>query len=183
MEIRVARRYAQALFSVAKRMDMVPAVEDDLSAICGLLSQQPSFRQFLNSPHHSRDDRMTLFHNVFGDRVTALTMQLVRILVQKRRESTLDQIYREFVELRRKEQGVLTVVVTTAEEMPDSQRESLIKKLQSELGRKLEPEFAVDPSLIAGIRVAYENQVLDGSIRGGLNRLREAWRRDVLKQA
>lgn len=183
MEIRVARRYAQALFSVAKRMDLVAAVEDDLAAISGLLAAQPRFRQFMSSPHHSRDDRMRLFSNVFGDRVTALTMQLVRILVQKRREAIFDQIYREYIELRRREQGVLTVVVTTAEELPDDQRSRLIAKLESELGRKLEPEFAVDSSLIAGIRVAYENQVLDGSVRGGLIRLREAWRRDVLKQA
>jgi F-type H+-transporting ATPase subunit delta len=68
-------------------------------------------------------------------------------------------------------------------ELSESQRKAIIEKLGRRLGKTLEPEFAIDSTLIGGVRVAYENMVLDGSIRGGLARLESILHYDVLKQA
>ena len=78
---------------------------------------------------------------------------------------------------------MIYIKVSSAEALSDSQQTALLAKLTKELGKTLEPEFTVDPSLIGGIRVAYENMVLDGSVRGGLTRLHTLLQYDVLKQA
>jgi F-type H+-transporting ATPase subunit delta len=180
---RVGRRYAQALFSAATNLDVVQSVEDDLRAINGLLENDEQFRHFILAPYTSRDEKVKIAERIFSDRVTALTMQVLRVMLDKRREAEIPGVYREYVTLRRAAQGVVHVTVTSAEEMSADQRTRLLAKLQTELQSTVEADFRIDPRLVGGVRVAYGNTVLDGSVRGALNRLRERLKYDLLKQA
>jgi len=180
---RIARRYAAALFETAVTHDVVQSVEEDLSAIVGLLENDARFREFFLAPITSREEKIAVAERVFSDRITALTMQLLRVMLGKRRETELPGVRTEYVELRREKEGVVHVVVTSAQELPEDQRTALVAKLGAVLGRKIEPEFNVDSRLMGGVRVQYENFVLDGSVRGSLDRLRERLRYDLLKQA
>lgn len=179
---RVGRRYARALFGAAQKLDVVPSVEDDLNLIVGISERDASFRHFLLSPHASREQKHTLIDKVFSDRVTALTMQVLRVMLEKRRETELKSVRDEFVKLRLTFANVVKATIASAEELSPEQKNALVAKLTSTLNKTIEPEFRVDPHLIGGVKVTYDNNVLDGSVRGTLARLREVLRRDLLKQ-
>jgi len=179
---RVARRYAKALFDTALKYEVVDSVESDLVGINSLLDNNVSFREFLTAPYTSRDEKMAIIDRVFSDRITALTMQVLRVMLEKRRETEIAHVREEFVTLRRAHEGVVHAVVTSAEVMPEDQRLALVARVGELLGKRIEPEFKVDPALIGGVRVAYENYILDGSARGALSKLRERLKYDLLKR-
>jgi len=66
--------------------------------------------------------------------------------------------------------------------LDELQKKALVSKLETILGKKIEADFKIDPQIIGGIRVAYGNYILDGSIRGALSNLRDRLRHDLLKQ-
>ena len=179
---RVARVYAQALFDTALKYDVVTSVESDLNSIVGLLENDEQFKDFIIAPYTGREEKIAIVDKLFSDRVTALTMQVLRVMLEKRREEELAGMRDEYVKLRRENQSVIFATVTSAEEMDESQKKALLAKLESTLGKKIEASFKLEPALIGGIRVAYGNYVLDGSIRGALSKLREKLRHDLLKQ-
>lgn len=180
---RVGRRYAQALFSAATNLNVVQSVEDDLAAIVGLLNNDERFHHFVIAPYTSRDEKTKIAEKVFSDRVTALTMQVLRVVLAKGREAELPAIYHEYVVLRRAAQGIVHVVVTSAIELDADQKSRLVSKLQQQLNTTVEADYRVDPRIVGGVRVAFGNSVLDGSVRGALNRLRDRIKYDLLKQA
>jgi F-type H+-transporting ATPase subunit delta len=182
MDQRVAKRYARALFNAAKQLDVVESVEDDLLAIANLMKNQEQFRDFLLTPRISRDEKLKIAEKLFSDRITALTMQAIRVLLEKRREMEFPEIREQFAILRRQEGNILYAVITTIEPLAEGEKDRLIEKLRGQTGKTVEAEYRIDQSLIGGIRVAYGNYVLDGSIRGSLTRLRNVLRRDLLKQ-
>lgn len=183
VDARVGRRYALALFGAASHLDVVASVEDDLRAIVSLVKNDPEFRQFLLSPYTSRDERVRICEKLFSDRVTALSMQVLRVVLVKRREAELPSIFDEFVRIRREAQNVTHVTVTSAIELTEAQRTALVAKLSVRMGGTIEADYRVDPRVIGGVRVAYGNHILDGSVRGALDRLRERLTYDLLKQA
>jgi F-type H+-transporting ATPase subunit delta len=73
--------------------------------------------------------------------------------------------------------------VESAQELDAAQRQSLMDKVAQATGRTPEPTFVVRPEIIGGVRVTYDNLVIDGSLRGGLDRLRERIVKDLLNQA
>lgn len=178
---RVARRYALALFQAATSANLIGAVESDLNTIVHSYTLDPRFGVFLSAPH-SRKDKEDLLGTVFGDNVTSLTMQVLRIMLEKGRENEIEAVRLEYVALRRKHEGVVLATVTTALPLEEDLKLALVAKLEKSLGAKIETEYKVDPDLIGGIRVAYGDYVLDGSARGSLRLIREKLRYDVLKQ-
>ncbi|MDR3691239.1 MAG: ATP synthase F1 subunit delta [Fimbriimonas sp.] len=180
--LRVCRRYALALFETARKYDTIRSVEDDLNLIAGLLTSDDAFREFLFAPYTGREEKFATIDRIFSDRVTALTLQVLRVMIEKGREEDVPGVRDEYVAIRREYEGVVYATVNSAVPMDDTQRFALVAKLQSVLGKKIEAEFKVEPNLIGGVRVAYGNYVLDGSIRGTLSTLREKLRHDLLKQ-
>src|SRR4051812_31778499 len=97
---RIGKRYASALFSTASRYDVVQAVEDDLNFIVGLMARDRGFRDFLLAPYTSREEKVKIIERIFSDRTTALTMQVLRVMLEKRRETEIESVRDEFVTLR-----------------------------------------------------------------------------------
>jgi F-type H+-transporting ATPase subunit delta len=181
-DARVARRYANALFAIAKQSDVIRPVEEDLASIVRLLEHDGGFKDFLYAPYASREEKIQIADRVFGDRVTALTMRVLRVLLEKRREAEIPAIYEEYVTLRRQHEGVVYATVTSADTLTADEKNAIISKLENVLGKKVEAEFEVEPSLMGGVKVAYENYVLDGTVKGAFRKLRERLRYDLLKQ-
>ena len=179
---RVCRRYAQALFTTAQKHDTIMSVEDDLNLIVGLLDSNEAFNSFVVAPYTGRDEKIATLERIFSDRITALTMQVLRVMLVKRREEELEGVRDEYVKLRREHAGVIFATVTSSEAMTETQKSALSKRLGVVLGKTIEAEFKVDPNLIGGVKVAYGNYILDGSIRGALSNLRDKLRHDTLKQ-
>ena len=88
-DLRVGRRYALALFETAHKFDVIASVEEDLNAIVALLERDDEFTSFLVSPYTSRDEKLQIIDKLFSDRITALTMQLLRLMLEKRRETDI----------------------------------------------------------------------------------------------
>ena len=182
-DARIGRRYAQALYRTAKEHKMVSAVEEDMSGIANLMRDDPQFRRFILVPFNSADEKKGVLQTVLGDRVTALTMQVLRVMLDKGREGEFESVAREFSTLRRTAADIEFATVTTAYTLDPDQKDRIVAGLERRLGKTVEAKFVVDPRVIGGVRVAYGDFVLDGSARGNLNRLRERLLHDVLYQA
>jgi F-type H+-transporting ATPase subunit delta len=180
---RVGRRYAQALFTTALKLDVVASVEDDLNGIVHLLENDGEFRHFMLAPYAGREQKTKFAERVFADRVTALTMQMLRVVLEKQRENELPVIRDEYVVLRRQNDSILYAKVTSAEALDEGQKNAVVSRLETILSKKVEASFHIDPATLGGVRVEYENTVLDGTARGALSRLRERLRYDLLKQS
>ena len=179
---KVARRYANALFQAALQNDVVSSVQDDLSSIVHLLQADADFRHFMIAPYAGREEKLGIMEKVFSDRITALTMQLIRVMLQKGRENEIAGTYEEFVDLRRVHESVVHAVVASAIPLDDTQRTAILSTLENSLKKKIEADFQVEPSLIGGVRVHYGNFVIDGTVRGKFRKLRDHLTHDVLKQ-
>lgn len=182
-ESRVAKRYAKALFNIALKQDMLASVDDDLKALTYSLSNSESFRRFMSRPEVTPLQKKELLSKTLGDKITGLTSDFVKLLIDKRRDDQLLQIQLEFADLKLNHDNVVRAVIASSEELSDAQKKAIIEKMAAKVGRKLEAEFEVDPHLMGGIKVTYDNYVLDGSVRGHLNKLREKILYDLLKQA
>ena len=179
---RIARRYAKALYQAAKKADIVQSVEDDLGLITTVSNNSPAFKRLLANPSATKEFKLEVFAKAFSDRVTAMTMHFLRLLLEKGREDNLDLVKFAYQNLRRIDQGVIEAVVTTTIELTEAEKRRLIDKLTRASGKTIEAQFEVDQALIGGIRVAYDNYVLDGSVRGALGRMKDRLIYDVLKQ-
>ncbi len=180
---RAARRYAQALYEVAVERKLVDKVEEDLGKFQSILEAYPGVYAYYNSPSESREAKVKLVTDLFTPSFSPLSLELIKLMVTKGRAREVDAVRAEFVKIRLEETGIVSAQVTSAIPLTKTETTKLTKKLESLTGHRVESEYAVDPNILGGIRVVYNNVSIDGTLKGALDNLRQKLRYDVLKQA
>ncbi len=101
-----------------------------------------------------------------------LVRNFVRLLVEKGRATEVREIARELDALVAAEDQVLDVDLTTAHELSAEEFDSILARIETASGRKVQATRSVDPDLIGGIVLQAGSMRLDASVRGRLERLR-----------
>lgn len=169
----VADRYAEALFDLAKEGGLVDQVDQELTLITQTLAENGDLRRLFEHPLVSREDKKSIAVEIFGPRLQRLTLDFIRLLFDKNRGHLIELIQARFHHLASRMARRLTVQLTTAVPVAPDEIEHFREVLEREWDRKIEIEHLVDGDILGGARMKVEDQVIDGSIRGALDRLRD----------
>ena len=101
-----------------------------------------------------------------------LFANFLQVAAEKGRAGEIAEIAKEFEQLMAAEEKRLTVELTTARELSDSEADAILKEIEKAAGRKVEATRSVDPGLVGGIVLQAGSLRVDASVRGRLERLR-----------
>ena len=165
-----ARRYAEAAFEIAERDDSMEAWVRAL-AIAEERLVDPEVTRLLSNPSVPATSRVEVLERIVGDDVTGAQRNLLSLMVRRGRFEQLPAVIREFLRLYRLREGIVEATVTSAAALDAAEVEALQSRLQSMTGKRIELAQEVDPELLGGVQVRVGDQLIDGSVRGRLERL------------
>jgi F-type H+-transporting ATPase subunit delta len=165
--------YAEALFEAARERNELEEVLSDLVEFVEALHESEELRLFYYGGQiPERQKRRALDGLTEGMKTS--TTNFLKVLVDNGREEILEEVLARYEELLKEHLGRIEVEVTTAVELSEDQRGRLKERLGEVLeGREIILETNVDPELIGGAVFRYGGRMMDGSIRGRLESLRE----------
>ncbi|MEZ4506042.1 MAG: F0F1 ATP synthase subunit delta [Thermomicrobiales bacterium] len=167
----VARRYAQAVFEIAREANTFEAWEADLSVLDTIMTD-PVTRSYLESPKTSETDKRALLDKAM-EKAQPEAKRLTSLLLERRRMSAVPEIFQQYQALVLKEKGIVVADVTTAVPL-DAAGEKMVQKQLSELvGKEVEVRTQVDPAIIGGMVARIGDNLIDGSVSNQLRRLHE----------
>lgn len=172
-DLRAARRYATALFSTAQKDNTLTTVETDLATVLDMMQQTPALTSLWESQVMPGGRKRDVISKVVGPSVSPLTLSFLRLLIDKRREEILAPVRDEFHRLTDAANHLLRVEATFAVQPTPAETQSLISSLEKRTGEHVDLKVSVDPSILGGVVVRMNDNILDGSVRGTLERLRE----------
>lgn len=108
---------------------------------------------------------------VCGAQLGAEGQNLARLLAENKRLALLPEIVRLFEVAKAAQEGVLEAHITTAYELNAGQMAGLVARLESKFGRKIHTTQSVDADLIGGVLIQVGDEIMDASVRGGLENL------------
>ena len=166
----LARPYARAAFSLARDAGTLPAWSQAL-AFAARVAADPQVAAVLGHPKLSAADAVAL---LAPDGAGGEFRDFLGLLADNRRLPLLPEIAGLYEELRAEAEHVVKATVTSATALPAGELASIKAALAKRFGREVEVESAVDESLIGGAVIAAGDTVIDGSLRGKLQRLQAA---------
>jgi len=166
-----AKRYAQAVFTLAKEQNTLDIWQNDL-AILDNIVRDSHVVSYLTNPTITSDKKVDAVESALDTSVQPQTRNLVKLLIERDRAALIPQIREIFDDEVRNERGVAVATVTTADPLSDTERDLVRDKLESMTGKKVELAITIDPEIIGGIIIRIGDQVIDGSVRNKLERMR-----------
>lgn len=173
MVSKAARRYANALLETAISEKSLKETEEDMLFVKKTIEDSADLKIFLRSPVIKKAIKLNALEAIFGGKVQASTLTLIRILSEKGRENLLLDICTAFLALHKKHHGIVDVDVQTAFTLTDDQTGHLHRTLESVTGKKVDLYVTLVKELKGGLTVRIDDTVIDGSVKYKLNRLKE----------
>jgi F-type H+-transporting ATPase subunit delta len=167
----VAKRYALALFQIAKEQKLLGVVEEELRVVKEVMQYNPEIKAVLKSSKLSIEKKKEILKEAFAS-VNAYVLNTLLILIDRHRENEIIEVANQFFELANEEMGIADAEVYSTRELTEAEREAISATFAAKVGKKsLRIENIVDSELLGGVKLRIGNRIYDGSLRGKLNRL------------
>jgi F-type H+-transporting ATPase subunit delta len=166
----VARPYAQAAFEAAHAAGELARWGETLDGAGNAIADE-RVAALLGNPHVRKADLVGLLADVSGAGADEKLRNFLQLLADNGRLALLPEIASQFAALRADVENTADVTVTSALPLTPEQSAKLVAALQRRLGRTIRLHAAVDPALVGGAVVRAGDFVVDGSLRGRIERL------------
>lgn len=178
----VARRYANALFSLGRKKGKGKLNDHGacLASLKEAMRAEPKLEQALKSPLIKTEEKKAVISALLKKLKADKTMQnFCHLLADNDRLGTLKDISEWYGVLLDNANGILRGKAITAVQLEPAKQAALKKALQEKAGRDIELEFCIDPNILGGLVLAIGDKILDSSLRAQLGILQEILRRGM----
>jgi F-type H+-transporting ATPase subunit delta len=167
----LARRYARAVMSLGGN---VAAIATDLRALAKVMNESAELQTALTNPAIRRNDRRRILDGLL-QRLSAQphTRNLVYILLDGERLSSLPAISREVDVMIQARSGRVSAEIVSAQPLDASQLQQITVALEKLSGKQVDITRREDPELLGGVVAKVGDVVYDGSLRTQLRAIRD----------
>jgi len=164
----VGKRYAEALFEVAKEVDKLEQFKEDIKAISDIFESEPQLKTIFQHPKLSKNEKKDIIKSLFEGKSSQEVLNLLYIIVDKGREAHLKDISDEYINLYNEQMGIVEANALTAVKMNEEDKLKLQEKLSEKLGKKVLLTNTVDEEIMGGVLLKIGDKVIDSSVKGRL---------------
>ena len=168
----LARPYAKAAFEYAREAQCLAKWSEMLNTLAAYV-QQPVLAQFLRDPRYGSHEQFQVIL-ALNNTLDQASQNFIKLLADKDRLIVLPAIAELFAQLLAVFNKTLKVKVKSVLPLTDQEKSSLTTLLNKKFACEIIPHYEIAPELLGGLLVQAGDSVIDSSIRGQLERMREA---------
>jgi F-type H+-transporting ATPase subunit delta len=179
--ILLARRYALAIFAFALENNEIDRLSADMKMIGNVMSENTELQHLMVSPVVSNVRKKIILRKIFEDHIHKLTLTFLDILVRKGREREIREIAIQFDKIYLDYKKITRVELTTATAIEPATQQRMMSSFEDKTHNTLQLEEQVDPDIIGGFVLKFDDYLYDASIRKTLSKLRKEFDKNLFK--
>jgi F-type H+-transporting ATPase subunit delta len=168
----IGRRYAAAIFGIAKKQNTVDRTLEDVQEIARVFSNR-KLLYLLNEPKVPVQRKETAIRQALAPKVLPTSLNLALLVVQRELVEAMPNIARELEQLVLNYKNQAVAEVTTAMPMDDQQQNQVRQALEQRTGKTILMQTKVSPDILGGVVARVGDQIIDASVRHRLAALRQ----------
>ncbi|GAB5453060.1 MAG: F0F1 ATP synthase subunit delta [Halioglobus sp.] len=169
----LARPYARAAFEHAREKNALAEWSQQL-ATCAAVIAHEDVRAALDDPALTGEEQAGVLNSICGDATGPQVQNFVSVLATNKRLPLLPEIRDQFELFKANQEKSVDVEVVSAFDLDDALTQKIAGVLRRKLDRDVKVSTSTDGSLLGGVLIRAGDMVIDGSVRGRLNKLAEA---------
>ena len=168
----IGRRYAEAIFEIARANNTIDRTLEDVQGIASLYSKR-TLAYLLNEPKVPAQRKERAIQQALASKVLPTSLNLALLVVQRQLVEAMPNIARELAQLVLDYKNQAVAEVTTAAPMDEQQLSRVRQALEHKTGKTILIQTKVQPEILGGVIARVGDQVIDGSIRHRLAMLKQ----------
>ncbi len=167
--------YAQAILAVASAESNGAQIEDEIYRFSQVLQSSEELKSTLSDASIPSARRQQIVEDLLDGQATQTTVALVSMIVAAGMGSDIKAIADRVIGLGAESRDKAVAEVYSVVDLSSDQQQRLAAALKSATGKDVEMKIIIDESVMGGLLVQIEDEVIDGTVRTRLKQLREAF--------
>jgi len=163
-------RYAKALFELAVEKSLTDKICNNILLVQEVVQMQ-EIKDLLTSPIVTSLQKKKMFKAILEEKVDALMLSFIDMVVKNKRETYLDGIARYFIRLYKIEKNIKSVELTTAVEIDSAQKEAFKNQVLKSYKAEIELIAKVNPEIVGGFVLQVDDLLYDASVKRQLRNI------------
>lgn len=168
----VARRYAEAFFSIAQDNNKIDEFQQELEKVIQAINEVENLKEYLDHLLIPAKDKKEQISKIFAGQISSVTLNFLLMVIDKKREVYMELIVEEYKDLADESRNIAKAHLVTAKEVSEQEVKELAAKLSASTGKTVYLKQSVDPSLIGGVKIRIGDQIIDGTVAKKLEMLK-----------
>ena len=168
----VASRYAEAFFSLSLGKNVVLENKEELKKVKDIFADIDNLKLFFLSEQIDKKSKKELISNSLKNVVSKDTLNLLLLLVDKKRISMYEEIINEYIHLANDNLNIKEGIIESVRPLDQNKINELEDALSKD-GQKVELTQKINKSLISGFKIKFDNYVIDASMKEKIDNLKE----------
>jgi ATP synthase F1 delta subunit len=165
--------YGEGLFEAASDIGRIGEIGKELERVEAALREFPPLFELLRTPTLSVEDRKAVAEKVFSGIVSRELLNFIRVLIDKRRIGRIRDIARVYGRLSDDREGIVKGDIRSAVALTEDQIGQFERETGKLLKKRVKLRNETDASLLGGVRIYIDGKLIDASVRGRLDSLKE----------
>lgn len=169
-------RYARAFADVVASAKLDPAaIDSQLGDFLATWDGSTELRELFANPAVAATQKVVILDKLNATMGLQNELRnLIAVLITNNRVGHIHEVAEAYRAELQERMGIRQAEIVTARELGDQERGTLVAGVGKIAGSQIQASFKLDKSILGGTVVRIGSTVYDGSVRGRLERLREA---------
>ena len=169
----LARPYARAAFEYAREHNALEEWSQQLTTAAAVVGEN-RLESVLDDPALTAEQQAQILSDVCGEELGGAVKNFIAILADNKRLALLSEVHAQFAQFKSNLEKSVDVEVISAFDLADETQDKLASVLRNKLEREVNVSTTTDQNLLGGVLIRAGDMVIDGTVRGRLNKLAEA---------
>ncbi len=167
----VARRYARAIYDLAKEKNEQAVVDEQLRFVSEVLYSDNKIMKVMEHPKVLKEKKKAILSEIVKE-TPGMVSNLLYLLAEKGRLNIFSDLAKQYAKLKNEEEGIMEATAYTAVPLSEQEIAELNKVFAPQSGKKsLRITSVVDPAILGGVKLQIGNVIYDGTLQSQLQKL------------
>ncbi|WP_426461588.1 ATP synthase F1 subunit delta [Mycoplasma hafezii] len=164
--------YSVAIYDLVKEENKLAELHEQFEDLLEIFKTHPELIDYLKNDLISEKERTETIDLVMKD-FHWILVNTVKVIMQRRMMPFVKKILVGYLKLANKELRIRFLRLVSAFPLTDEQVEAIRQKIQKVTHRTIELKCVVDPSLISGIRIESQTEILEMNLKHDLETIQK----------
>tara|TARA_Y100001970_G_C14242131_1_gene865578 strand:- start:584 stop:1138 length:555 start_codon:yes stop_codon:yes gene_type:complete len=164
--------YSQALFELSSENNNLSEIEDQVTAILKMISENVEFQDLIKDPTNKIEELENVINLISEQfKFNQLLKKFMVFVISKRRFFYIEKILNDFLLICSNSRGEMHAEISSARDLNENEINKVKSELMETFGSNIKLNYKYDPSLIGGLIIKVGSTMIDSSIKNKLQQI------------
>lgn len=175
----ISERYALALLELAEEENQLEEYKKEVEVLLGIFHENKQLKSLFCAVKMNKEDKKNFIDQTFQKVCNTNITNFLKVMVDKGRSSYIEESLESFIQQADEKLGIMHASVVSARKLSEEDFNKIQKSLENKTKKTIILENVIDPSVISGIKVIYDNKVIDMTMASKIQNMKD----EILKGA